>query len=60
MRIDELMCSLKTFELNLTQRKREKSIALKTVQEIKDESEKEDDEYALYPKISINFLKNVC
>ena len=55
MSMDELMGSLKTFELNLTQRKREKSIALKTVQEAEDESEKDDNECAYYLRILINF-----
>ena len=52
--MDELMGSLKTFNLNLVQRKSKKSIAFKTMQEAEDESEKEDDAYALLFK---NFNK---
>ena len=37
MRVDELIGSLKTFELNLTQRKKEKFIPFKIVQEIENE-----------------------
>ena len=44
IRMDELMGSLKIFELILIQRKREKSIALKTIQEPEDEKKNDEDD----------------
>ena len=61
MRVDELMGTHKTFELNLTQRKKEKSIALKTMQEakIEDGNDQDDDKYALLSKNFNKFFRKV-
>ena len=59
MKVEDLMGSLHTFEITLKQRKREKSIALKTVHEEEDSSEEDnDDELALLTKNFKKFLQN--
>ena len=55
MKVEDLMGSLRAFEMTLKQRKREKSIALKTVQE-EEASNKEDNDDKLCCLIRI--LKN--
>ena len=60
MKVEDLMGSFHTFEITLKQRKREKSIALKTVHEEEDSSEEDnDDELALLTKNFKKFLENV-
>ena len=51
MKVEDLMGSLRTFEMTLKQRKREKSISLKTVHEEEDSSKDDnDDELAMLTK----------
>ena len=60
MKVEDLMGSLRTFEMILKQRKNEKSIALKTMYEEKDSGEKDDeDKLALLTKNFKKFLKKV-
>ena len=44
IKVEDLMGSLRAFEIALKQRKKEKSIALKTVHEEEDSSEEDDDD----------------
>ena len=58
IKFKDLMGSLHAFEMTLKQRKREKSIALKTVHEEEDSNEEDnDDELALLTKNFKKFLK---
>ena len=58
MKVKDLMGSLRTFEMTLKQRIKEKSIALKTMHEEEDSSEEDDeDELALLTKNFKKFLK---
>ena len=51
MKVENLMGSLRAFEITLKQRKREKSIALKTVHEEEDSNEEDNyDQLALLTK----------
>ena len=60
MKFEDLMGFLRVFEMTLKQRKREKSIALKTVHEEEDSSEEDNaDELALLTKKFKNFFKKV-
>ena len=60
MKVEDLMGSLHVFEMTLKQRKKEKSIALKTVHEEEDSSEEDDEnKLALLTKNSKKFFKNV-
>ena len=60
MKVEDLMGSLRAFEMTLKQRKREKYIALKIVHEEKDSSEEDNnDELGLLTKNFKNFLKKV-
>ena len=59
MKVEDLMGSLRAFEMTLKQRKKEKSITLKTMHEEEHSSEEEDeDELALLTKNFKKFLKN--
>ena len=60
MKAEDSMGSLCAFEMTLKQRKREKSIAVKTVHEEKDYSENDnDDELALLTKNFKKFMKKI-
>ena len=60
MKVEDLMGSLRAFEMTLKQRKREKRIALKTMHEEEDFSEEDNnDELPLLKKNFKKFLKKV-
>ena len=60
MKVEDLMGSLRAFEMTLKQRKREKSIVLKIVHKEEDSSEEDiDDEFALLTMNFKKFLKKV-
>ena len=60
MKVKDLMESLRAFEMTLKQRKRKKSITLKTIHEEEDSSDEDnDDELALLSKNFKKFLKKV-
>ena len=63
IKVEDLVGSLHTFEMNLKQRKKEKSIALKSVQEKNEkedfDDEDNDDELSLLIKNFKKFLKKV-
>ena len=60
MKVEDLMGSLRAFEMTLKQRKSEKYIDLKTLHEEEDSSEEDnDDEHALLNKNFKIFLKKV-
>ena len=62
MKIEELMGSLRGFEMNLQQRKKMKTISFKTVQEkseIVDSNDEDNDQLALLTKKFHKFLKKV-
>ena len=44
MKVEDLMSSLRAFEMTLKQREREKSIALKTAHKKEDSSEEDNDD----------------
>ena len=61
MKVEDLMGPLSAFEMTLSQRKREKSIALKTVHKEEDSSrEDNEDELALLTKNFKKFLMKVA
>lgn len=59
MKVEEFMGSLKTFELNLKQKKKEKSIAFKAGQNHLDSGGDDDNEFALLNKNFYKFLKKM-
>ena len=60
MKVEELMGSLQTYEMNIKQRKKEKTIALKAASEPTDEEgEGESDELAFLTKNFSKFLKKM-
>ena len=60
MKVDDLMSSVRAFEITLKQRKREKTIVLKIVHKEEDSNEEDNDgELALLTKNFKKFFKKV-